>query len=318
MVDPLTGLKNRRFLKAFIPEELALAIRQQHAQPPLAVGGQARNIDLCVMLVDLDHFKSVNDSHGHGAGDAVLRQVGEVLRAACRASDVVVRCGGEEFLILARNADRHQAKVLATQVCAAVRAHAFDLGKARYCTRPARLASPRFPSCLPSLKNSTGNRRSSSPTSACTRPRKAAGMPGSDACCSATHRRTLACWKGKSGRSTATVSAWCRVPSRLAIRSGGTCHPQAEKISKKCDGWPALCPGFPDARIWRFVARVFLPTIRAIECSLVKVIPAPMQWRRGCRPLANSRIGWQRKCRGSRAVASRGYPVLPGVKDVRC
>jgi diguanylate cyclase (GGDEF)-like protein len=145
MVDPLTGLKNRRYLKAFIPEELALAIRQQRTQSRLAVGVQARNIDLCVMLVDLDHFKSVNDIHGHGAGDAVLRQVGEVLRAACRASDVVVRWGGEEFLILARNSDRHQAKVLATQVCAAVRAHAFDLGNGEVLHKTCSLGFTAFP-----------------------------------------------------------------------------------------------------------------------------------------------------------------------------
>lgn len=145
MVDPLTGLKNRRYLKAFIPEDLAQAIRQQRARSPSMIGAQNRNIDLCVMLVDLDHFKLVNDIHGHGAGDAVLRQVGEVLRAACRASDVVVRWGGEEFLILARNADRHQAKVLATQICAALRAHAFDLGNGEVVHKTCSLGFTAFP-----------------------------------------------------------------------------------------------------------------------------------------------------------------------------
>ena len=148
MVDPLTGLKNRRYLKAFMPEELAQTLRLQSARPrELALHGG--NIDLCVLMVDLDHFKSVNDSHGHAAGDAVLRQVGEVLLAACRASDVVVRWGGEEFLVLARHADRHQAGVLAEQICEAMRAHAFDLGDGVVLHRTCSLGFTAFP-LLPS------------------------------------------------------------------------------------------------------------------------------------------------------------------------
>jgi diguanylate cyclase (GGDEF)-like protein len=126
MVDPLTGLKNRRYLSAFMPEEIARCLRRQRASA--ADGMHDRNIDLCLLMLDLDHFKSVNDNHGHAAGDAVLRQVGDVLRATCRDSDVVVRWGGEEFVILARNADRNQVQVIATQVCEAIRAHAFDIG----------------------------------------------------------------------------------------------------------------------------------------------------------------------------------------------
>lgn len=126
MVDPLTGLKNRRFLSVLMPEELARTLRQQreHAAGK-AVG---RNIDLCLLMVDLDHFKAVNDEHGHAAGDSVLRQVADVMRRTCRASDVVVRWGGEEFLIVARNTDRAHAHMLAQQVCEAVRSHHFDLG----------------------------------------------------------------------------------------------------------------------------------------------------------------------------------------------
>ncbi len=131
MVDPLTGLKNRRYLSAFLPGELARCIRQQRADQERnhdqRAAVQGRNIDLCVLIVDLDDFKGINDSHGHAGGDAVLRQVGQVMRATCRESDVVVRWGGEEFLILARNADRALAKVLASTVCDAVREHTFVL-----------------------------------------------------------------------------------------------------------------------------------------------------------------------------------------------
>ena len=128
MLDPLTGLKNRRYLSAFMPEELARTMRLQRAGEHAHRNDSARNIDLCLLMVDLDHFKLVNDEHGHAAGDSVLRQVAEVMRSACRASDVVVRWGGEEFLIVARNIDRDQSHILASQVCQAVREHLFDLG----------------------------------------------------------------------------------------------------------------------------------------------------------------------------------------------
>ncbi|MFL6659134.1 MAG: diguanylate cyclase [Massilia sp.] len=129
MIDPLTGLKNRRYLSAFMPEELARTMRQQRARTHAERSVIERNIDICVLMVDLDHFKLVNDEHGHAAGDAVLQQVAEVMRSACRASDVVVRWGGEEFLIIARNIDRDQAHLLAQQVCDCVRRHTFTFGE---------------------------------------------------------------------------------------------------------------------------------------------------------------------------------------------
>jgi diguanylate cyclase (GGDEF)-like protein len=128
MVDPLTGLKNRRYLSVFMPEELARCLRQQRAHPHAsAPQAAARNVDLCLLMLDLDDFKAVNDTYGHAAGDAVLHQLGDVLRATCRDSDVIVRWGGEEFLILARNSDRDQIQTMASQLCESVRNHAFEL-----------------------------------------------------------------------------------------------------------------------------------------------------------------------------------------------
>jgi diguanylate cyclase (GGDEF)-like protein len=155
MMDPLTGLKNRRYLNAFMPEELARTLRQQpDARFPDRLSSPA-NIDLCLFMVDLDHFKAINDQYGHGAGDSVLRQVGEVMRAACRASDVVVRWGGEEFLIVARNTDRKQASVIAAQVCAAVRAHPFDVGHGVILSKTCSLGFTAFP-LLPEAPNRFG------------------------------------------------------------------------------------------------------------------------------------------------------------------
>jgi diguanylate cyclase (GGDEF)-like protein len=148
MVDPLTGLKNRRYLNAFMPAEIAQSLRNRR-RLPRDDERSPQNIDLCLFLVDLDHFKSVNDVHGHGAGDEVLRQVGEVLLHSCRASDVVVRWGGEEFLVLARSSDRKLARVLAAQVCQAMRSHPFDLGNREVLRKTCSVGFTAFP-LLPS------------------------------------------------------------------------------------------------------------------------------------------------------------------------
>jgi diguanylate cyclase (GGDEF)-like protein len=144
MVDPLTGLKNRRYLSMFMPEELARCMRQQRDRH-LAANAADRNIDLCLLLLDVDHFKAVNDTHGHTAGDTVLRQLGGVLRATCRDSDVVVRWGGEEFLVLARNCDREQIQAMASQICDAVRTHPFVLDDGTTLRKTCSLGFTAFP-----------------------------------------------------------------------------------------------------------------------------------------------------------------------------
>ena len=113
LTDPLTRLRNRRFLEQSIAADLELAARGQG--------------DLVFLLLDLDHFKSVNDTYGHAAGDAVLVQMSEVLRSVFRSSDHVVRWGGEEFLVVVRFTDRREAPDLAEKIRAAVAAHGFRL-----------------------------------------------------------------------------------------------------------------------------------------------------------------------------------------------
>ena len=93
--DPLTGLRNRRFLLQHV-EGLVAACRASHGP------GAGPAHDLLFVLLDLDHFKHVNDTFGHGAGDAVLAQTGARLREACAPADLLVRWGGEEFLVVAR------------------------------------------------------------------------------------------------------------------------------------------------------------------------------------------------------------------------
>lgn len=87
--DPLTGLANRRYLEESLPRELHRASRAQTA--------------LCVAMLDLDHFKRFNDTHGHGPGDSLLRAVGRVLTEKLRKSDIACRYGGEEFVLVLPN-----------------------------------------------------------------------------------------------------------------------------------------------------------------------------------------------------------------------
>jgi two-component system cell cycle response regulator len=102
MIDGLTGLWNRGYLDQRLAEELAFAKRHKN--------GMA-----CVML-DVDHFKSINDTHGHGFGDLVLKGVANILQQLCREEDNCCRYGGEEFAILVRNTDGVQAKLFAERL----------------------------------------------------------------------------------------------------------------------------------------------------------------------------------------------------------
>jgi diguanylate cyclase (GGDEF)-like protein len=86
LTDALTGVHNRRYFESRCLEEVKAA--QRNGQP------------LVCLLLDVDHFKRINDNHGHPAGDAVLRQVGQIIRGQLRGNDVVARYGGEEFVLL--------------------------------------------------------------------------------------------------------------------------------------------------------------------------------------------------------------------------
>ncbi|MBK8480782.1 MAG: GGDEF domain-containing protein [Proteobacteria bacterium] len=106
--DPLTGVFNRRYFDQRLPAEVSFARRQGSA--------------LALLLIDLDHFKQVNDSHGHLAGDQVLREVGSRLVRAMRSEDVVMRFGGEEFAVLSRGAN---AAVVGERIRATIASEVF-------------------------------------------------------------------------------------------------------------------------------------------------------------------------------------------------
>ena len=112
IIDELTGIHNRRF---FFPEAhaaLASAVRHQHA--------------FSIMMVDLDHFKQINDQHGHGMGDKVLQVTAALLKGQTREGDIVARFGGEEFVMALPNTDLEGAKLLADRVLNSLRSLAFN------------------------------------------------------------------------------------------------------------------------------------------------------------------------------------------------
>ena len=115
MTDPLTGLLNRYGLQRSLQRELSEARR--YARP------------LSCLLIDLDYFKTVNDTYGHAAGDTALMQVGRVLTEAVRGSDVVCRYGGEEFLVLAHETALDGALSLAEKIRLTASARLFGDGE---------------------------------------------------------------------------------------------------------------------------------------------------------------------------------------------
>jgi len=94
--DVLTGLHNRRYLDETLPRELSRAVRD--GQP------------ITLVMLDIDHFKQINDSHGHAHGDRVLSDMGQLLRGHSRQSDIACRYGGEEFVMVLVNATAEEAR----------------------------------------------------------------------------------------------------------------------------------------------------------------------------------------------------------------
>ncbi len=107
--DGLTGIKNHRHFRDSLDTSLSLAIRQ--------------SIPLSVIMIDIDHFKAINDAHGHAAGDDVLRTIAKILRENTREHDEVARYGGEEFVILLPLTDAAAGLALAERLRESIANH---------------------------------------------------------------------------------------------------------------------------------------------------------------------------------------------------
>jgi len=125
--DPLTGIWNRRFLNQHIDADAALALRHYESWQKTPGATLPTGIDLVFIMVDIDHFKAVNDQYGHAVGDQLIVQIKDRLKEVFRESDYLIRWGGEEFLAVARGVNRADAEIIAERVCAAVRDREFEM-----------------------------------------------------------------------------------------------------------------------------------------------------------------------------------------------
>jgi diguanylate cyclase (GGDEF)-like protein len=124
--DPLTGLRNRRFVFEEVSRDLEVVRRK--------LGEERQGLDpndtadLVFMMIDLDNFKPINDTFGHAAGDRMLLEVRDVLLSTCRRSDFVIRWGGDEFVVIAKQARPGESEALAERIRTRIAEHTFMLG----------------------------------------------------------------------------------------------------------------------------------------------------------------------------------------------
>ncbi|HTA65802.1 MAG TPA: GGDEF domain-containing protein, partial [Xanthomonadaceae bacterium] len=120
--DPLTGLHNRRYLTNQIPVDLAFYDREQERSGD-------NEMALVFAIVDIDHFKRINDAYGHTIGDRALQVFADVLTGLVQMNDYVVRWGGEEFLLVFRPMQRRAVPNLGERIRRRVSEHVFDVGE---------------------------------------------------------------------------------------------------------------------------------------------------------------------------------------------
>jgi diguanylate cyclase (GGDEF)-like protein len=137
--DSLTGLRNRRFFFEEVAREVAVLQRsaQQH--------GERDTRRLVFIMVDLDWFKPINDTCGHSVGDRVLLQVKDILVKACRRSDILVRWGGDEFLVVGEETDAARIETIPERIRAAIEKTPFDLGNGQVARLTCSLGFTSFP-----------------------------------------------------------------------------------------------------------------------------------------------------------------------------
>ena len=114
ITDPLTGLYNRRRFEELIETELSLTLRH----------GDKNSL----IMIDIDHFKPINDTHGHVTGDVVLKKVADTLQSQIRKTDVLCRIGGEEFVVLCKRAGKDEAELVAQKLRNAIKNESILIG----------------------------------------------------------------------------------------------------------------------------------------------------------------------------------------------
>ncbi|WP_343882893.1 diguanylate cyclase [Rhodanobacter caeni] len=145
ITDALTGMKNRRYALENVGRDVASVLRIYRELGPDAAKGPAANVNLLFLLIDIDHFKDVNDHYGHAAGDRVLAQLRDITLAAIRETDTPVRWGGEEFLVIARRTSCESGPVIAEHIRRLMAQHEFDLGNGVFIRRTCSIGFASYP-----------------------------------------------------------------------------------------------------------------------------------------------------------------------------
>ena len=150
LTDSLTGLRNRRFL--FDQFATTLGEQQAHHQGGRGRDPQPEALVTAFLMVDLDHFKDINDSCGHAAGDQVLIEVRGILEDCCRSSDVVIRWGGDEFLVIAPDTSAARVPILAERLRNGIESKVFRLGNGQVARTTCSIGF----ACLPFVRSQPG------------------------------------------------------------------------------------------------------------------------------------------------------------------
>jgi diguanylate cyclase (GGDEF)-like protein len=140
--DPLTGLRNRRYVFEEMPRTLD-DVRRKLEQD--ANDAPKDTPELVFMMIDMDQFKPINDTYGHAAGDEVLLQFRDLLMQVTRRTDVVVRWGGDEFMIIAKQDQDGDAEALAERIRASVAGHKFVLADGQIVRTTCSIGFAAFP-----------------------------------------------------------------------------------------------------------------------------------------------------------------------------
>lgn len=113
VTDPLTKIYNRRYMDRRLEEEAARSKRYAHK--------------LSILMLDIDHFKQINDTYGHQAGDTILHSFASMINSDLRDVDIVARYGGEEFLVICTSTDIHGASLVAERIRRLIESHQFQI-----------------------------------------------------------------------------------------------------------------------------------------------------------------------------------------------
>jgi diguanylate cyclase (GGDEF)-like protein len=144
--DALTGLWNRRYLEETLAADAAQVTRS-YLRAQGTQSGKADYRDLTFVMIDVDFFKRVNDDYGHSAGDELLQKIGERLAKVMRKSDVLVRWGGEEFLVMSRSAGRPGMAIFCSRILDIMASEPFELSKGIKVRKTCSIGWAPFPWC---------------------------------------------------------------------------------------------------------------------------------------------------------------------------